>query len=70
MIDIKHWANYLETGDRVNATIRHKTDGSKNMINVNCIVVENFNNESEINVYVQMLDKIFLVPYNELKICT
>lgn len=36
----EHWAESLQQGDRVLATIRHQTDGTLNRHNVNMIVVD------------------------------
>lgn len=36
-----HWAENLQIGNKCLATIRHKTDGSKNLHNVEVIVIEN-----------------------------
>ena len=36
-----HWAKELQAGDRCLATIRHPTDGSKNIHKANVIVIEN-----------------------------
>ena len=37
----KHWAASLKTKDNVIATIRHKTNGNKNLIDVLCKVMTN-----------------------------
>lgn len=39
MESIAHWATKLEVGDRFKATLRHKTDGTQNKHNVDCIVI-------------------------------
>lgn len=61
---ISHWAEELESGDRCLATIRHKTDGSKNRHNVEIIVVENLQSEKKIVGYFKKRKKH--IPYNEL----
>lgn len=38
MEEQQHWAYSLQVGDRCQATIRHKTDGSKNLVDVPVIV--------------------------------
>jgi len=58
--------NCLEIGDRCKATIRHKTDGSKNLINVDVIVCEN--NKEASFITVQYKNKKYTVPYNELSV--
>jgi len=45
---VQHWAENLEVGDKCKATIRHKTDGSKNRHNVEVIVIENKDEHSSI----------------------
>ena len=64
---ISHWAEELQIGDRCRATIRHKTDGSKNLHNVEIIVVENFQSEKKIVGYFNKHKK--QIPYNELSKC-
>lgn len=61
---VSHWAENLETGDRCKATIRHKTDGSKNIHNVDIIVVENLQAEKQIVGYLNKCKK--QISYNEL----
>jgi hypothetical protein len=61
---IEHWAESLEIGDRVKATIRHETDGSKNHTDVPVIVVENYKYAKEVKV--KFMDDFHRVPYNEL----
>ena len=58
--------NRLEVGDRCKATIRHKTDGSKNLIRVDVIVCENNNEEK--TIIAQYKRKKHKVPYNELSV--
>jgi hypothetical protein len=62
---ISHWAEELEVGDRCKATIRHKTDGSKNQHNVEVVVVENLPLNELIIGYFNKEKKE--IPYNELK---
>lgn len=66
MKDNNHWAETLETGDRVLATIRHKTDGSKNLIDQSAIVVNNNKDDSNILVAINK-DDLHIVPYSEIK---
>lgn len=61
---ISHWAEELQVGDRCKATIRHKTDGSKNLHNVEVIVVENLQSDKKIVGYFNNCKKH--IPYNEL----
>lgn len=61
---IKHWAEALEIGDRIKATIRHKTNGSKNDTDVPVIVVENYKYAREVKV--KFMNEFHRVPYNEL----
>ena len=61
---ISHWAEELEEGDRCLATIRHKTDGSKNLHNVEVIIIENLHSERIIVGYYN--NKKYKIPYNEL----
>lgn len=60
----KHWAENLQVGDRVKGTIRHQTDGSKNKIDVDVIVVANLHN-SKIEAHFE--GKNYTIPYNELR---
>ena len=62
---ISHWAEHLQSGDRCIATIRHKTDGSKNIIGANVIVVENQKLVKHIIAFYK--SERFLIPYNDLK---
>lgn len=64
---ISHWAEELQVGDKCKATIRHKTDGSKNLHNVEIIVVENLQSEKKIVGYFNKRKK--QIPYNELSKC-
>ena len=43
-----HWAERLKSGDKVKATLRHQTDGSKNKFNVEVIVISVNKNAREI----------------------
>jgi hypothetical protein len=61
-----HPAEVLETGDRVIATIRHKTDGSKNIHNADLIVIENRKQVRHIRALWGQNE--YLIPYNDLKI--
>jgi len=61
---VSHWAETLQIGDRCTATIRHKTDGSKNLHNVDVIVVENNKSKQEIVGYFNKRTKA--IAYNEL----
>jgi hypothetical protein len=61
---ITHWAQELQTGDRCLATIRHKTDGSKNKHNVEVIVIENNIRDSKIMAL--FLGEQEFIRYNEL----
>jgi hypothetical protein len=64
MKEYKHWADALESGDRVLATIRHETDGSKNLIDVQVIVTGN--NRRECKISAAFLAGLYVIPYNEL----
>ena len=61
---VSHWAERLEPGDRCKATIRHKTDGSKNRHNVEIIVIENLHSEEKIVGYFKK--RKYQISYNEL----
>ena len=61
---VSHWAKDLQVGDRCKATIRHKTDGTKNRHNVEVIVVENLQSKKHILGYFDGCKK--LIPYYEL----
>ena len=61
---VQHWAETLEAGDRCKATIRHKTDGSKNRHNVDIVVIENLLSERRIINYFNEITES--IPYNEL----
>ena len=62
---VSHWAEGLEIGDKCLATIRHKTDGSKNLHNVEVIVIENNKEKKEIVGWFPEVKAT--IPYNELK---
>jgi hypothetical protein len=57
-----HWAESLEVGDRVFATLRHPTDGKQNKHNVRTIVIGVhygcISGNTEFGVY--------QIPFNEL----
>jgi len=63
---INHWAEELEPGDKCLATIRHKTDGSKNLHNIEIIVIENELLEKRIMGYFKRHKKS--IPYNDLRV--
>jgi predicted NUDIX family phosphoesterase len=63
-IEQEHWATELEQGDRVLVTIRHATDGTKNLHNQNAIVIEN--RPEKISCYVAVGSATYLIPYNEM----
>lgn len=65
MEEHKHWATTLEVGDRVTATLRHKTDGTKNKHNVPVIVISVDEDKKCINGYTQFGKKE--IPFDELK---
>ena len=65
MKNTSHWAADLEEGDICIATIRHKTDGSLNLINEQVVVVENSPKNKRITGAYQ--DFEYHIPYNELK---
>ena len=64
---IGHWAEELQAGDRCKATIRHRTDGTKNLHNVDVIVVDNLPSKKMIVGYFDKRKK--KIPYNELSKC-
>jgi hypothetical protein len=69
MQEQKHWAASLETGDRVTATIRHKTDGTLNKHNVPCIVIANYPHSNGMSGFIITHEDDcgeIAVPYNEL----
>lgn len=65
MQEYKHWATELEVGDRAIATIRHETDGSKNIHNAVVIVVSN--DEYKKNIEGALGEEVYNIPYYELK---
>lgn len=65
MQEYKHWASKLVSGDKVIATIRHKNDGSKNIIGAVVVVVANYEHDK---VITGVLGETNLtIAYNELK---
>lgn len=58
-----HWASELEVGDRVRVTIRHINDGSKNLIKVPCIVIEQIHSIKSVKVAHE--ENVYTIPYNE-----
>ena len=64
MKEFKHWAEELEVGDKCFATIRHLTDGTKNLHNVEVIVIENRIATQEVSAWIPEFK--VLVPYNDL----
>lgn len=63
---ITHFAENLVKGDRLKATIRHKTDGSKNLINVDVIFLES--NISSRTIKAAYKDSVYEIPFNDLSI--
>lgn len=61
---VSHWAEELQVGDKCLATIRHHSDGSKNIHNAECIVIENDLNKKQIKAF--CLNEEMLINYNEL----
>lgn len=59
-----HWASELEIGDRCKATLRHATDGTKNIHNAEVIVIANYRNTN--NIEGAYNNVTHLIPYNEL----
>jgi len=64
MINQAHWAESLEPADRCKATIRHSSNGAKNLIDVEVIVVRNRKREREIEAVHGPTP--YTIPYNEL----
>lgn len=60
----KHWAEYLEIGDKVLANVRHETDGSKNKMKQEAIVIMNFPFDWKVKLFVNGFEKE--IDYNEL----
>jgi len=54
-----HPAHKLVQGDIIKATIRHETDGSKNLINVDVMFLE-------CNLLKPTINAIYEIPFNEL----
>lgn len=72
----KHFAETLVWGDKIKVTIRHKTDGNKNLVNVNVIFIRCYYDKKEVDVYyggdgktMQFGDYIISVPFNEIRQC-
>ena len=65
MEEYKHWATELQVGDKAIATIRHETDGTKNIHNAVIIVVANI--EFDKIIKGALGTSVFEIPYNELK---
>ena len=71
-MDLKHFqekqqihpAQKLVKGDRVTCTIRHATDGSKNLINVEVIFLESNLSKRTCNIVYQ--DNIYEVPFHDM----
>lgn len=61
---ISHWAEELEVGDKCLATIRHKTDGEKNLQNVEIIVVSNDIENKKVIGFFSLKKRV--IPYNDL----
>jgi len=64
MENVKHWAESLQSGDRVTGTIRHKTDGNLNRHNVEMIVAEVIPEHKQVLAVVYGFT--IYVPFNEL----
>ncbi|WP_278494909.1 hypothetical protein [Chryseobacterium arthrosphaerae] len=60
----EHFAKKLKAGDTFIATIRHKTDGTKNLVNKKCTVVHNGGLED--SLIAKMDHGIVRIPYNEI----
>lgn len=65
MQEYKHWATELQVGDRAVATIRHETDGSKNIHGAVVIIVRN--NEYGKAIQGAFDGTIYDIPYCELQ---
>lgn len=61
----EHFAKKLKEGDHFSATIRHKTDGSKNRINQKCTVVHNGELVDSL-IAKTAQGEIVRIPYNEI----
>jgi hypothetical protein len=59
-----HWATSLDIGNRVKATLRHATDGAKNIHNAEVIVV--FNNCFKSFIQATYNNATYTIPYNDL----
>jgi hypothetical protein len=69
----KHYAETLIQGDRIKATIRHRTDGNKNIIDADMIFIR-CNNDKTITAYyegdgniIQKGEYMIEIPFNEIK---
>ena len=60
----KHWAASLKENDQVIATIRHETDGEKNLCDVLCKVMSNSVEREK--VLVEYLRQYYTVRYSDL----
>jgi len=59
-----HFAEKLQIRDRCIATIRHQTDGSKNIIGANVVIISNSLKERSIKAYFNHTE--YNIPYYEL----
>jgi len=59
-----HFAEKLQIGDRCIATIRHQTDGSKNIIGANVVIISNRLKERVVKAYYDHTQ--YDIPYCEL----
>lgn len=62
--DIIHWATTLKQGDKAIATIRHETDGSKNIHNAEVLILNN--NSRRQMVMGEHFGQYYTIPYNDL----
>lgn len=62
--EILHPGVGLVSGDRITATIRHESDGSKNINNAACIVIANYPKQAGVEAWFN--DRAIFVPYNEI----
>lgn len=60
----KHWAATLRQNDNVIATIRHKSNGNKNLIDVLCKVITNDQENEKIEL--AYLRSVYMIKYNDL----
>jgi hypothetical protein len=61
---ISHFAEDLKLGDKCFATIRHESDGSKNIHNASVIVIENDKQKRVIKAWYRPNEHS--IPYNDL----